>query len=257
MKKSAKTSVAVFACAAAVSGSVLGIIACGGDGNGSGGGNGGTVGGITVSDDDWKAALGFKTENYDSYTVSMRVFNSYDKSQAEEYGEWKDDCDTYYVDKKNEKVLIVSSEERYDAETKEFVKTQDLTYYFKYNGYYYGWRKNDGADTANVTSLTKAEFINNSERFESIISLFQVYSDPVMKHVFKYNSATEMYEYDLVGQKVFIQFSTDKSVRMVIRENSINSIENSVKDTDSTTVDIPDNVKTDVDNFIAEQSQAE
>ena len=110
------------------------MAACGDDEKGVGG----------VSDAEWQAMLDFQPENYTSYTVATKSYSSYDKSQAEEYGEWENNTVTVSIDKTNQIYVRVNKRETYNTASGEFDVSTNTTYGFQYRNNYYTWYKQDG-----------------------------------------------------------------------------------------------------------------
>lgn len=56
--------------------------------------------GTQVSDDEWKARLDIKIEQYNSFTYTKKLYSTYPQQQAKEYGEWYSHTTTYKIDNK-------------------------------------------------------------------------------------------------------------------------------------------------------------
>lgn len=222
------------------------MAACGDDEKGGGG----------VSDAEWQAMLDFQPENYTSYTVATKSYSSYDKSQAEEYGEWENNTVTVSIDKTNQIYVRVNKRETYNTASGEFDVSTNTTYGFQYRNNYYTWYKQDGYETAQVNISSKADFISELESFDVMTNSLQAYAQPAMKSMFKYNSSTGSYELNYAGQSVSLKFNDD-SVRLIFKETSIYANEIEISKKNETVNTIPNAVKTDVDNYIAEQEKTE
>ncbi len=254
MRKIVNATASILACAFALSGATLGLVACGDDGNGSGGGNGGTVGGITVTDTEWENILGFDTQNYDTYTVFVKEFYSYDKSQAEDYGEWDDLTEIFYVDKKNGEMCREYIKENYDAVTGKYESYKEQTYWLNCNGIYYIWFKSDRLESANVGLLTEEDIEDSDPRYfiESIKREIRRFSKD--KHRFLYNDSTQRYVY-IGSRQISIQFTENKDVSVIQNyPDTKRNMQYGVKNVNGAIV-IPENVRNDVNNYIIGQTE--
>lgn len=243
MKKLSKILALGVATVTAFSMATMGLAACGDDDSDGG-----------VTDAQWQAVLNFSAEKYNNYTIVQKYYNTYDKNQVEEYGEWESTTRTIKIDLKGELYSEIEQHESYDADQAQFETRTDTKYCFKYGQAYYDWTKWHGNESASISSMTKASLIERLERYEDITAIFQAYSQPSMRAMFKYNSSTGMYDMSQMGVTVSLQFLDDNGVRLVNKQNSIQASEIIVKDINKTTVTVPNNVKTDVDAYIAEQN---
>ncbi len=245
MKKHSKIVALGLATVTAFSMATMGLVACGDDENGAGGG---------ISDSQWSSVLNFDAEKYNNYTIVRKDYNTYGKDQVEEYGEWSMRVNTIKIDMQNELYSDSDEYEHYKTDAQDFVTENNMEYCFKYNQAYYRWDNSYSYESAYISSLTKADMINKMESYNHITDMFQAYSQPAVKALFKYNSKTGMYETSQLGMmNLSLQFLEGNGIRIVMKENSIKASEIIVKDINKTTITVPNNVKTDVDAYIAEQ----
>ncbi len=246
MKKFKKT--AIFAATAALACGTFVLGACGGSSSGDGG--------VKVSNTEWTQRLTIDTESYDSFTFVSDSFNTYSKEEAAEYGEWEQYTYTYKVDNTAEILLESRVHEYYspnDADAVNgFVKDTSESYLFKYNNKYYSWYEDDDAENySNVREATKAEFISETESFSSELAVLQAYSQPEMKAAFNYNSDTQTYEIMTGAVTMGIQFPKNGGVKLIEQFTSIDCIEISISNLNSTSVTVPQKAITDVNGYVA------
>lgn len=244
MKHSVRKRFLAVLSAALMAVAVVALAACG-DKNG-----GGTSG--EVSDSVWQDRLTVSVDACKSCTVTMRMEPKYGKDEIEEYGEYDRDEEIYYIDFENEIMHTIHEDEEYDDSEQVFKKDKREEYYFKYKDGYYRWEKSN-SDQANVYKGTKAAFIDQSETPANAASQFSVYAQ--MKSAFRYNEETQSYDLAQYGtMKISLQFPNDGGVRMIFDATSTTQEVISLTGVDKTTVTVPDNVKADIDAYIAEQA---
>lgn len=214
-----------------------------------------------LSDSQWTARLSINVESIKNGTFKTKVYNTYPKEQAAEYGEWRTDTSTYYLDLENEVMYEISESETYD-ETNDpsdlFDKSKHEEYLFRYNGNYYRWSKTtDHTDqAATVYKITKSDFINATEIIANQFAILSIYSDPMYKSMFKYNKDTQSYDLFQFGTTSDSIKFLDDGVRLISYSTSILAAETEYSAIDKTSVSVPASVKADVDAFIAAQQES-
>ena len=130
MKSFKKT--AIFGIAAVLACGACALVACGKEG-----GQDGFTG--EVSDSEWQTYLDINAETCNNLTLTTKTYNTYCKTEAATYGEWKNSTYTFEIDHENEIVHRFGVEEQYEPGTKTFTTGNSEEYYFAYRGAYYLW----------------------------------------------------------------------------------------------------------------------
>lgn len=201
-----------------------------------------------LSDSEWEKYLDIDVEKCKSITVDLTLHFTYPKEEAAKYGEWQYERHFYKIDLENEIMYKLDEEEGFEKSSGNFVKDTDEKYYFAYQDQYYEW------SNGKVYETTKAEFIMETESVANAALQIRQYKDPKSKESFRYNEETGCYDLTQYGTAgTSLRFSEDGSVTMIARGSSITGGEIAISAVDKTKVEIPENVKGDVDIYIAQK----
>lgn len=193
--------------------------------------------GTQVSDEEWEERLNITVEQYNSFTCTSKLYSSYSKEQAEEYGEWYSFTTTYQVDNKNQLIKLSSDDCVYNRETNDFTESNSTCYSILdgagYYDYYPDYKENC------VRETTKADFINKIETITKSVSLLSVYKDPIMKYAFTYNNETGAYDIGYTESGISIKFLNNGGMTLTMDSTSICRSERTITGINSTVVVVP------------------
>lgn len=253
-----KRFIAVSAAFAASAVGIVGLAACDDESSSSGGG----ASGSGVSDEVWEQMLGINFETENNFTYISENAPTYSKDKAEEYGEWYRSVSSYRVDNEKQVIIYAYSTERWQAEKLEkewqddgsylevlvpahFDVSITTEYYFVEDGTYYCAEHSvdqDGLtntvdDSWSGTEITKAEFIEEIEQISNSASGFSQYER--LKGMFKYDEETDAYVLSSMGTaELSIRFG-EKSVSVIVANNSLTTNTVTISDVGTTDVTIP------------------
>ncbi len=236
------------------------LVACGDD---SGKNDGATVSG-EVSDAVWQETLSLNFESAESCTCVLSEKSTFDKSQAQEYGEYYDYTSTVKIDTVNQIIYCNDVDYCYDDVDEEIYVDYYQSYEFYHGGKYYRVSYHDDTDEYpdetpewSCHEITKADFISEMESYGNAFATLNLYSDPMMKdYLFNYNSETKAYEMDAsFGTSGYSLKFTDNGVSFNIQVNSLMVITESFYDVNKTVVSVPTNILQIVAEYEAEKAE--
>lgn len=202
-----------------------------------------------VSDAEWEERLDIKVEEYNSFTYTQKIYSSYSKQQANEYGEWYSHAITYQVDNKNELIRINTNNCEYERETDSFNDEDSTTYSLHYGAGYYNYYPNS-SDNNFVSEKTKADFVNEIESIsKSVSAIVGVYSDPIMKSFFVYNDETGTYDMGYSTLSLSIKFLNNGGITIIYDTTSICRTELTITGINNTIVSVPTSAYTKIDQY--------
>jgi len=248
MKKTAKIAVCVLAAAAITA--TLALAACDKDENPSNG---------TVSDSEWQTRLSFDLDTSNSYTVTIKNYSAYPKSQAAEKGDWSEYSNVTKVDAVNKIIYEVSDSTNYrpndSAAIGGYVTTHSETYYLKYKDGFYAYY--DG-ENPRADGYPEDNYNSRIQDLKNRTSMMNAYSFPGMKSQFKFNDSLGCYE--MTTPNIMQQGNITTQLYFItegIRMHGINEYEEHdteywVTDVNSTTVTVPQKVYAAIDAYILE-----
>ncbi len=243
--------------------SCFAFTACG-DGEGDAGSDGVPQVRGTVSDSEWQETLSFNYEAAESCTVLIARTPTYSREEAATYGEYDSFESKYNVDSKNNVILLETTTVTYDATTATFETDVDRWWYFAQGGKYYKvYDSNFAVETDETTQKlvcsdsNLASFIEQKELALNLQAMMSIYSEPMFKQVFTYNSETKTYELAQFGTYTLgIQFLKDNGVTLISRPTSITEVRESVYGINKTTLTLPADVIACVNQFEADKAAA-
>ncbi len=200
-----------------------------------------------VSAKQWEESLSFNFETADSYTMSDISGSTYDVNQAQEYGEYWLTTSTTYVDVKNSKAYMISETKEYNFSTQE-VESEGIyvNYLFLQDGVYYSAEKT-GTGQWDIDIMSKADYLYEIELEYNVVSM-RTMGFIAMKDEFNYDK--DFKAYVMAGPvELRLQFLSGGGYGIYEKISSTEMWERKVYSINKTTVDIPQEVLTAVEDF--------
>ncbi len=233
--------------------------------------------GGNAMDDTFDAA--FKATVATSYTVEMEEGYTYEKSQAAQNdNRWGSEKSTVKVDLVNLAYEMVSTEEEYvvtdGTDTGVSVTETTKGYAFVYNNKYYVASKMSTnaseAEAETEVEWSVSEYAEDKEEFEASLARMsesimssvreELTTNYAMRNLFTLNESTSRYELKIGTSKlVGLQSLEDGAKIELYNENTASKTFKKmvVSAVGTTTITIPEEVKTAVSEYVAAQTPAE